>query len=549
MDPANPADALLGSNCTFGQLAVHKLSVGQWLADPLGASYAAPVVGSRNSNGPTPMPTILGNEGGKAPPTADSGVRLAELMVTLSMATDLGMGQPLETAISSCVAAMRLGEVLGLDAATLRTAYYYALLRYIGCNAHTYAMAALFGDELALRRDFAAVDPGQIPEVLELAARYLRQANIGESPDRMAAMVASALSELPGFMRESFAGHCEVAQRLAGRMGLDDSLIMCLGQVYERWDGHGLPRALKGEEVAPAVLLVALAQDAVIWNRIGGAEAAAATIHKRSGSAYHPQMAERFCEGAAIILADLDRESTWDSVLAMEPGGHRPLTDQEFDRSCEAMADFADIKSPYTLGHSPGVSGLAAAAGRRCGLPEADAKMLRRTGLLHDIGRVGISAGSWGKQGALSEREWDQIRLHAYYTDRVLARPEPLRRLGDVASRHHERMDGSGYHRAAAGQSLSAAARVLAAADTYHAMTELRPHRPALSPEQAAEELRREARAGRLDGDAVGAVLEEAGHRVPKLRRERPAGLTGREIEVLRLLARGLSNRDMAERL
>src|SRR5207237_1180119 len=137
------------------------------------------------------------------PRTADSGVRLAELMATLSMATDLGMGQPVETALCSCVVAMRLGEALGLEAGTLRTAYYYALLRYIGCNAHTYAMAALFGDELALRRDFAAVDPGQIPEVLELAARYLRQAITGESPDRMAAVVASALSELPGFMRES----------------------------------------------------------------------------------------------------------------------------------------------------------------------------------------------------------------------------------------------------------------------------------------------------------------------------------------------------------
>jgi hypothetical protein len=164
---------------------------------------------------------------------------------------------------------MRLGEVLDLNATTLRTAYYNALLRYIGCNAHTYAMAALLGDELALRRDFAAVDPGQIPDVLELAARYIRQANAGEPPDRMAAIVSTALGELPGFMQESFAGHCEVAQRLAARMGLAEPLIACLGQVYERWDGHGLPRGLKGDDVAPAVLLVALAQDAVIWNRIG----------------------------------------------------------------------------------------------------------------------------------------------------------------------------------------------------------------------------------------------------------------------------------------
>jgi HD-GYP domain-containing protein (c-di-GMP phosphodiesterase class II) len=174
---------------------------------------------------------------------------------------------------------------------------------------------------------------------------------------------------------------------------------------------------------------------------------------------------------------------------------------------------------------------------------------LRRAGLLHDIGRVGVSAGIWTKDGPLSEREWEQVRLHAYYTDRVLARPEPLRRLGALASQHHERMDGSGYHRSTGGHTLSPAARILAAADVYQSLTQARPHRGALSPELAADGLRGEVRSGRLDGDAVRAVLAEAGHMVSRVRRERPAGLTAREIEVLRLLAHGLSNRDMADQL
>ncbi|HEY8695560.1 MAG TPA: hypothetical protein VIR57_22765 [Chloroflexota bacterium] len=299
---------------------------------------------------------------------ADSGIYLAELMAALSIATDLGMGQPLESALCSCVVAMRLGEALNLDGDTLRDVYYQALLRYIGCNADTHTLAALFGDELALRHDFAAVDPGQPSEVLTLATHYLRQANFGESTDRMAALVARTLLTLPQLMHESFAGHCEVAQRLARRLGLAESLIVCLGQLYERWDGKGMPRGLQGEEVAPAVLLATLAQDAVIWTRIGGPEAAFATVRKRSGGAYHPRMAERFCEEAPTILAGLDQEPTWESVLAMEPGSRNRLTDEEFDRSCEALADFTDIKSPYTLGHSPGVAALAAGAGRRCGL-------------------------------------------------------------------------------------------------------------------------------------------------------------------------------------
>lgn len=480
---------------------------------------------------------------------ADSGVRLAELMAALSIATDLGMGQPLETALRSCVVAMRLGEALNLDADTLRDVYYQALLRYIGCNSDADALAALMGDELALRHDFAVVDTGRPPEVLGLAMHYLRQASAGEPPYRMAALVARGLLTLPRAMNESFAGHCEVAQRLAGRLGLAESLIVCLGQLYERWDGKGRPRGLKGEEVATAVLVVSLAQDAVVWARIGGPEAAVATVRKRSGGAYHPRMAERFCEEAPTILAGLDEDPTWESVLALEPGGRDCLTDEEFDRACVALADFADMKSPYTLGHSTGVADLAAGAGRRGGLVESDVTALRRAALLHDIGRVGVSAGVWAKERALSEREREQVRLHAYYTDRVLARPEPLERLGALASQHHERLDGSGYHRGILGQALSPSARILAAADAYHAMTEARPHRPAFSPDEAAEEMRREVRAGRLDGDAVHAVLAEAGHRVPRTRRQRPAGLSEREVEVLRLLARGLSNRVMAEQL
>lgn len=482
-------------------------------------------------------------------PAVDSGVRLAELMAALSIATDLGMGQPLETALCSCVVAMRLGEALGLDDETLRDVYYQALLRYIGCNADAYALAALMGDELALRHDFAAVDAGRTTDVLSVAMRYLREASAGEPGYRVATQVARGLLTLPATMTESFAGHCEVGQRLAGRLGLADSLVVCLGQLYERWDGKGRPRGLKGDEVAPAVQVVSLAQDAVVWARIGGPDAAVATVRKRGGGAYHPGMAEHFCARGAAILAGMDEEPTWEMVLALEPGRRACLTDEQFDRACEALADFADMKSPYTLGHSPGVAALAAGAGSRSGLVEADVALLRRAGLLHDIGRVGVSAGIWGKVGPLSEREWERVRLHVYYTDRVLARPEPLARLGALASQHHERLDGSGYHRALSGQALSLSARILAAADAYHAMTEPRPHRPAFTPEQAADELRREARAGRLDGDAVHAVLAEAGHQVPRVRRERPAGLSEREVEVLRLLAHGHSNRDVAERL
>ena len=485
--------------------------------------------------------------GGETHQASDSGVRLAELMAVMSMATDLGMGQPLETALCTCVVAMRLGEAMGLDA-EMHDIYYQSMLRFIGCNAETYMLSALVGDELAFRHDFAPLDPGHPHDVAELVVRYIREAH-NDAPAAIDDTISRALVALPRMTRESFAGHCEVAQRLAARMDLGESLITCLGQIYERWDGHGLPRGLKGDDIATPVLLVTLAQDAVVWMRLGGVEAAVATVRSRSGAAYHPAMAERFCAGASSLLADLDSEPRWESVLALEPGDRRCLTEAHLDRCCEAIADFADIKSPYTLGHSPGVAALAARAGRRAGLIDADVTALRRAGLLHDVGRVAVSAGVWGKPGPLSEREWEQVRMHSYYTDRVLARSSALRNIGAIASLHHERTDGSGYHRGVGGAALSQPARIIAAADAYHAMTEGRPHRAALTRDAAADELRSDVRAGKLDGEAVNAVLSEAGHRGPAVRRERPAGLSAREVEVLRLLSRGYSNREMSELL
>jgi HD-GYP domain-containing protein (c-di-GMP phosphodiesterase class II) len=236
-------------------------------------------------------------------------------------------------------------------------------------------------------------------------------------------------------------------------------------------------------------------------------------------------------------------------VLALEPGGPHSLNETEFDNACEAMADFTDIKSPYFFNHSRHVAELAARTAEQCGLPLGDVKLVRRASYLHDIGKVGLSAGIWGKAGALNDREWQKVRLHPYYTEQVLARSPELARIGALAALHHERLDGSGYFRGLTATMLSPAARILAAANTYCALTELRPHRPTCSSEQAAEELTRHARAARFDGDVVKAVLVAAGHRAPSLKKEVVAGLSEREVEVLRLLARGYTMKQMATEL
>lgn len=475
-----------------------------------------------------------------------SALRLAELMAALSLATDLGMGQPMEYALCVCVLSVRLGEALDLSESELREVYYLALLRHIGCNVETHRMAALFGNELALRTDFAAIDSGHASQVVGLVIHHIRQANEGTSLLHLARMIAQGLSASQQVMKEAFAGFCEVAQRLAERLGFSESIQLALGQVFERWDGKGVPGKLKGEDIALSMRVVTLAQDAVTFHRLEGVEAAVKMARERKGTTYDPRMVECFCQQASLLLAGLDDEPSWEVVLSLEPGARLSLSDQQFDTACRAIADFADIKSPYTLGHSAGVAELASSAARHCGLPAADVAVLRQAGLLHDIGRVGVSAGIWGKPGPLSEREWERVRMHPYFTERVLARPGLLARLGALAALHHERLDGSGYYRGLKASLLSPAARILAAADVYHAMTEPRPHRPALLPEIAAAQLRREVRAGRLDGEATESVLAAAGHRVRTTRRELVAGLSEREIEVLRHIARGYTKKQMA---
>ena len=476
-------------------------------------------------------------------------IRLAELMATLSLATDLGMGQPLEYALSVCVLSVRLADALGLSESELREVYYLALLRHIGCTAETSRMADLFGDELALRSDFAVVDSANTSQVIGLVMRYIRMANEGASPLHLAGMMARGLATVPGLMKESFSGFCEVAQRLASRLGFDEHLQLALGQVFAHWDGRGIPAGLKGESITLATRIVTLAQDAVTFHRLDGCDAAVAVVRERKGTMYDPRIVECFCQQASQLLADLKQEPSWQMVLSLEPGPHTYLAGEQFDNACRAIADFADIKSPYTLGHSIGVAELAEKATRCCGLPESDCVTIRSAGLLHDIGRVGVSAGIWGKAGPLSEREWERVRLHPYYSERVLARPGLLEQLGALAALHHERLDGSGYYRGLKAPMLPPLARILAVADAYHAMTEPRPYRSAQPPEVAASKLQQEVRAGRLDADAVKGVLTAAGHRIRANRRAFVAGLSQREIDVLRHIARGNTIKQIAQTL
>jgi len=478
-----------------------------------------------------------------SPQRERSGLTLPELMAALSLATDIGMGAPMEEGLAVCVLAVRFGEDLGLDEAELARIHDAALLRHIGCTAETAEFSSYLGDEIVARaKGGVRVDWGRPTEALG----YMLGQIVGSNPPLRAAAMIARLPRAASALRAGALAVCEVADMLAQRFGIDDETRRVAVSVYERWDGKGFPGTLSRDEIPLPARIIQLAETAWVFGSAGGTDAAVSVLRKRSGTAFDPDLVERFCRSAPALLGSVEAHSRWELAAGRVP--RRELVGVALDSALRAIGEFADLKSPHTVGHSAGVAELAAAAGAQLGLSEDDCAELRRAAYVHDVGRVGVSSVVWEKPGPLTHGEREQVRLHPYYTERVLARPERLGRVGALASAHHERLDSSGYHRGAPASLLGPAARALAAADAYRAMSEPRPHRPPLSQQQAAAELRAEVHAGRLDPDAVEAVLAAAGA-TARRRRTQIAGLTEREVEVLRLVARGLSIRQIAERL
>lgn len=472
-------------------------------------------------------------------------VRAAEVIAALSLATDLGIGVPLEHGLHSTLFAMRLAESLGVDSETASQTYHACLLFYIGCTAGAELAAQVFGDDDALTTH---ATPVRFGSRLEMMAGFMRAvAPPGNPPPVRALQIARGLPRAATALKSHVAAQCEVGQMLSDRLGLLASVQALFVHLAERWDGKGQPGRVRGEEIPLPVRIVHVARDAAFQRMLGGKEFAARVIRKRAGGAFDPEIAERLADEAVEILALDSDGSAWEGTLDCEPSPQLMLEGEAIDRALAAMGDFADLASRYLVGHSAGVAELATAAAVRFGFEAADLVSIRREALVHDVGRVAVPVRIWQKAGPLTPDDWERVRLHAYHSERVLSRSPFLAALTPVATTHYERLDGSGYHRGMAAAALKPAARLLAAADAYHAMTEPRPHREALSPGQAAETLGQEARAGRLDADAVAAVLEVSGQRVPRI--ERPAGLTDREAQVVGLLARGLQTKQVARAL
>lgn len=479
----------------------------------------------------------------KASPESEP-VRAAEFIAAACLASDLGMGFPFEHGLHGTLMAMRLADLLDIDPETESQTYFASLLMYSGCTTDADVGTRIFAGSRTEN-----LTPAQFGSRVEAMAGVIGALPSPGAPlHRRLYEVARRIVPAARFRKPHFTALCEVAEMMASRLGLPPAVQNLFAYLTERWDGKGVLNRGGGEEIPLPIRIVHVARDAAYQRFIGGNDHAAEVIRRRAGHAFDPDIADRFLKEASDIMAAAEPPgSAWGAILAAEPRPWLTLTGQGVDRALAAIGDFADLVSPHFSGHSREVADLAAAAARVYGSVPSEAAFVQRAGFVHDVGRVAIHPRIWQKPAALTVDEWEQVRLHPYHTERVLLRSGVLASLAEVACTHHERVDGTGYHRRLSAASLTPSARLLAAADAFQAMCQPRPHRAALSPDEAAQLLGEQARAGHQDSEMVAAVIEAAGQSPPPI--ERPAGLTEREAQVVGLLAGGLQTKQVANRL
>jgi len=437
------------------------------------------------------------------------------------------MGRPMERVLKQTVLALRLADAAGMER---EPAYYTSLLTWVGCATDTSELAQLFGDELQLYADTHDEDLAGMT-MARFVARHL---GAGSPLLRRFGMRGRFFLTGGRDVQRVMMAHCQSAGDLASSLSLE-AVRTPLLQAFERWDGKGVPGAVGGGELADATRLVHLADTLEWFFASGGREAALAVAVERRGTQFDPVLVD-LAVAAEGLFDGLDEIDAWEEVIALDPRLGEPMTSDEVDAALEAFGDFADLKSPTRLGHSRAVAALV------------EGPLLRRAALVQDLGMIGITSSLWDAPRTWTLAERERAMTHPYLTERMLARVPGLADVARLASMGHERLDGSGYPRGLSGAAIPWEARVLAAADTFQALREPRPHRPARTDKEAAAVLHEEVAAGRLDATAVAAVLGAAGQRVPK-RSVAAGGLTEREVEVLVELARGSSNAEIASAL
>ena len=480
----------------------------------------------------------------------ETPLRLSEFVATLALAQDNAFGQPLESQLRSCLLASWICEEAGFDDEVRENAYWVALLRYVGCTGHAHEVATVFGDEIAIRAQTLVHDAANPAEVMGDVVAFATAGRSESERDEIIRMLQETAHE---WAVHNFASGCEVADMLAQRLDFAPGVREALAFTFERWNGKGFPAHAEGEAIPLPMRVVHLSHDMEAIGRLFSPERALEAAHDRRDRTYDPALADLFVEHGRGWFDRLAEVEPWDAVLALEPEPRRILDGEALDGALAVAADFIDLKSPYMGGHSRRCAQLATDAAHVLGLPEEAVTALRRAALVHDFGTTAVPNSIWDKPGPLTRTEFDRVELHPMLTEQMLRRSPALDALNPNASAHHEKCDGSGYHKRIRADTGDPSACVLAATEVYVGLTTERADRLPFSDADAAAELRRLEADGVLEPRATRAVLVAAGHGEPgrstSRRPQNPGGLSRREVDVLSLAARGLTTREIADRL
>ncbi len=469
-------------------------------------------------------------------------LRLAELVGGLTLACDIASGFPPGKVLRTVIIAMRVGRHAGLPEDTLRDTFYTSLLRFLGCTGFSHEEAAEYGagDDIALRNVMSMADPAEPGATL---SSIVRRVGAGAPLGSRVKAVARLIGDGKSLQRHARA-QCETSATLAAMVGMSAEVRRSLAATCERWDGRGAPGGLSGEAIEVAMRLHHLADSAEIALHRDGEQAAITLVASRSGRWLDPALCRTFTRERRSILDGLDAPDLFRRFLSEEPEPHAVCDAAGATAVARAFAYLADLKSAFSLGHSTRVASLATRAAREVGLGPAEIEDLERAALLHDVGRLSVPNSIWDRPGKLGFADWERVRLHTYYTERVLVGGAAWRSLAPLAAGAHEQPSGLGYHRALAQSALSRASRILAAADAVAAMREPRAYRPARDDATLKRELAADVRDGKLDAQSVEAVLAAEGLATARPRTA-PRGLSEREVEVLRFVARGKTNKEI----
>ena len=471
----------------------------------------------------------------------------------MALAQDNAFGQPLESQLRSCLLATWICDAAGFDPSVHDTVYWVALLRYIGCTGHAHEVATLFGDEIAIRAQTLVHDAGNPAEVIQDVIRFATAGRAEEEREQVVQFIQQNARE---WATHNFSSGCEVGDMLLQRIEFGPDVREALRFTFERWNGKGYPSHAASEAIPLPMRVVHLSHDMEALARLFSPERALEAARDRRDRTYDPAIVDVFLAHGNEWFARLAKTEPWDAVMELEPRPRRVLDGESLESALLMAADFIDLKSPYMGGHSRRCAQIATNAAQVLGFSDDAVTTLRRAALVHDFGTTAVPNSIWDKPGSLTRAEFDRVELHPMLTEQMLRRSPGLATLNAVASAHHEKCDGSGYHKRVRADAVDPAAAVLAATEVYVGMTTERADRPAFSADNAAAELSRLASSGVLEPRAIRAVLVAAGHgepaasTAPPVRRgKHPGGLSRREVDVLRLAAKGLTTREIGERL